>query len=185
MVTVRKTNAGFTLTELMVVVVILSLLAALSTPLFTRDNNARRGRGWAQIVAQTLQRAHFQAMGDRASIHVKLYRTHITMEREDPPGTFTLLSSIQGPVADGVTTVAIWGASSTGDVPTNGTKLPSIPTSPPEIIFSSLGSTNGSANWKVYVANEMLPVGHPDAGFVVEVTWLTGYVSSSQMWTPS
>src|ERR1039458_10079710 len=88
MVTVRKRDAGFTLTELMVVVVIISLLAAVSTPLFSRDNNARKGRDWAKMVAQLLQRARFQSMGDRANIHVVFSRTQVDIFREDPPGTY-------------------------------------------------------------------------------------------------
>ena len=193
MVGARKNQAGFTLTELMVVVVILSLLAALSTPLFTKDNSARRGRGWAKIVAQTLQRARFQALGDRAPIHVKLYRTHIDMYREDPPvlpattKTYTHLSSTAGPEADGEKTVAIWAARTDSSPPTeqdsNLTGAPSDPTDgmprPNEIIFLPLGSTTNNANWRIYLRNEHLTSKHPDAAFVINVRGLTGFVSSN------
>lgn len=101
MVTVRKRDAGFTLTELMMVVVILSLLAAISTPLFTRDNNARKGRDWSKMVAQLLQRARFQALGDRANIHVLFYRTRVDMYREEPPGAATPFTLLLHPGARG------------------------------------------------------------------------------------
>lgn len=185
MVTVRKRDAGFTLTELMVVVVIISLLAAVSTPLFSRDNNARKGRDWAKMVAQLLQRARFQAMGDRANIHVLLYRTHVDMYREETTGAFTLLSSTSGPAAEGDGTVAIWDARTDGTQPmgrnTTLSADPTPPTSPApanDIIFTSLGSTANTANWRVFLRNELLQSGHPDASFVINIGGLTGFISS-------
>jgi len=192
MVTVRKRDTGFTLTELMVVVVIISLLAALSTPLFTRDNNARRGRDWAKVVAQLLQRARFQAMGDRANIHVMLSRTQVDMFREDSPGTYTLLSSTPGPVAAGTQTVAIWDAKVTNltslpeaqVLPTAGNAAPTAPGSN-DIVFTSVGNATTfsdkttPASWRVFLRNELLPSIHPDASFVINVTGLTGFISSN------
>jgi prepilin-type N-terminal cleavage/methylation domain-containing protein len=197
MVTRRRAQAGFTLTELMVVVVILSLLAAVSTPLFTRDNNARKGRGWSHVVAQTLQRARFQAMGDHANIHVLLYRTHIETYRENvptpssPTTTYTLLTSIPGPLADSAQTVAIWDARTNTTAPTtkNSTDLEATPGPPVEgsprnneIIFTSLGGTVGTKNWRIYIRNELLPTAHPDASFVIDVGGLTGFVTENDKW---
>jgi prepilin-type N-terminal cleavage/methylation domain len=190
MLTDRKTDSGFTLTEVMVVVVILSLLAALSTPLFTRDNTARKGRDWAKVVAQILQRARFQAMGDRANIHVLLYRTRVEMYRQNGTGlatTYTLLSTIAGPAADVPPgTVAIWDARSDGAVPTakvladTTVALPVPPAPRPnDIVFTSLGSTMGNANWRVFMRNELLPAINPDASFVINIGGLTGYISSN------
>jgi prepilin-type N-terminal cleavage/methylation domain-containing protein len=184
MVSVRKTQAGFTLTETMVVVVILGLLAALSTPLLTRDNTARKGRDWSKIVAQTLQRAHFQALGDRTTIHVLLYRTRIDMYRHGTPPV--LLSSTPGPVAAADRTVAIWAANKTGTAPTqaeltDSTSTPSfspdLPTN--DIAFSSLGSTTDNSSWSIYIRNELLPANHPDASFLLTVRGLTGFVSAN------
>jgi prepilin-type N-terminal cleavage/methylation domain-containing protein len=185
MVTVRKTQAGFTLAETMVVLVILGILAALSTPLITRDNTARRGRDWAKIVAQTLQRARFQALGDRTTIHVLLYRTRIDMYRHGTPPV--LLSSIHGPVAAGDQTVAIWAANKTATEPTqadltDATATPSfspdLPTN--DIAFTSLGSTTDSSSWSIYLRNELLRPTHPDASFLITVGGLTGFVSSNR-----
>ncbi len=181
------------MTELMVVLVILSLLAALSMPLFTRDNAARKGRGWSNIVAQTLQRARFQAMGDRANIHVMLYRTRIDIYREDiapPPSnatSYTLLSTIHGPVPEGLETVAIWEARTDLTVPggqdTDFIASPAPPTAGApksnEIIFTTLGSTLGNANWRVYIRTELLPSAHPDSSFLVKIGGLTGYVTAN------
>jgi prepilin-type N-terminal cleavage/methylation domain-containing protein len=184
MVSVRRTQAGFTLTETMVVVVILGLLAAISTPLLLRDNTARKGRDWAKIVAQTLQRARFQAMGDRTNIHVLLYRTHIDMYRLDAAPV--LLSSTHSPIAPGDTTIAVWAANKTGTTPTQAELTDSAPTpslSPTlpdnDIAFSPLGSTSDNSSWWVYLRNELLPANHPDASFLVTVRGLTGFVSGN------
>ncbi len=189
MVTVRKRDAGFTLTELMMVVVILSLLAAISTPLFTRDNNARKGRDWSKMVAQLLQRARFQALGDRANIHVLFYRTRVDMYREEPPGAatpFTLLSSTPGPAAEGDKTVAIWDARTDGTLPSAQNSAlvgaPAAPTSPTpanDLVFTSLGSTANTASWRVFLRNELLSSVHPDASFVINIWGLTGFISSN------
>lgn len=185
----RRSDGGFTLTELMVVVVILSLLAALSTPMFTRDNNARKGRDWAKTVAQLLQRARFQAMGDRADVHVQLYRTHVDLYRKDVSGattTYTLLASVAGPVVDGDKTVAIWDARSDGTLPTaqssslTGTAAqPTSPTAANDIVFTSIGSTANTTSWRVFVRNELLNSNHPDASFVINIGGLTGYISTN------
>ncbi len=192
MAIVRKSDTGFTLTELMVVVVILSLLAALSTPLFSRDNAARKGRDWAKMVAQLLQRARFQAMGDRANIHVVFSRTEVDIFREDSAGTFTALSSTLGPVAAGDKTVAIWDAKSTNLTSLPGNQiLPTAGNTPPtapgtnDIVFTSVGSATTFSdkttpvNWRVFMRNELLPSGHPDASFVINIGGLTGFISSN------
>jgi prepilin-type N-terminal cleavage/methylation domain-containing protein len=189
MVAARRADAGFTLTELMVVVVILSLLAALSTPLFMRDNKAAKGRGWRDIVAQTLQRARFQAMGDRTNIHVLLYRTRIDMYRAEPDATFTRLSSTPGPAADDAQTVALWDAASGSAPPPTTQAAATNPTTVKvggatvsaidEIVFTSLGGTRSTESWRVYIRNELLPSGHPDASFVINVGGLTGFVSAN------
>lgn len=185
----RTRDRGFTLTEVMVVVVILSLLAALSTPMFTRDNNARRGRDWTKSVAQILQRARFQAMGDRADIHVLFYRTHVDMYRKEVSASstsYTLLASVQGPMADDARTVAIWDARSDGTPPTAQSGIlaaapaqPTTPTAANDIVFTSLGSTANTTSWRVYLRNELLPSTHPDASFVISIGGLTGYITTN------
>jgi prepilin-type N-terminal cleavage/methylation domain-containing protein len=195
MVALRKNQAGFTLTEVMVVVVILSLLAALSTPLFRRDNTARKGRGWAYVVAQALQRARFQAMGDRANIHVELYRDHFKTYRQAPStvtttgtGTdtstqtstesLTTLSTTFGPEPDNdQKTIAIWDARTNGTAP--GSQNTAVPIG--RIVFVPLGGTAGNATWRIYIRNEFLSSTNPDGFFVIKVHGLTGLVSMRQL----
>jgi len=47
---------GFTLTELMIVVVILGILSAAAAPSFNKDDRAREGRDLAADVARELQK---------------------------------------------------------------------------------------------------------------------------------
>lgn len=171
----------------MVVVVILGILAALSTPLLTRDNTARKGRDWAKIVAQSLQKARFQALGDRATMHVLLYRTRVDIWGPRPGNpTPVLLSSTPGPAPQDDKTVAIWAANTTGTAPTGAeltdstttpTLTPPLPSN--DVSFTLLGATTNNSTWSIYIRNELLPAGHPDASFLITVSGLTGYVSSN------
>jgi prepilin-type N-terminal cleavage/methylation domain-containing protein len=181
----RSKQAGFTLTETMVVVVILGILAALSTPLITRDNTARKGRDWAKLVAQTLQRARFEALGERTTIHVLFYRTRIDIYRQASPAPI-LLSTLRAPVAPADQTIATWAIKSAATAPTAAeltdttaapSFTPSLPTN--DIAFTLLGATVNNTSWWIYIRNELLPASHPDASFLVNVQGLTGYVSAN------
>jgi len=68
---------GFTIIELMVVVVIISILAAVSAPVFTRDREEDRARGFANALAMDFQRTKFQVASTRLPIHVYLYSDRV------------------------------------------------------------------------------------------------------------
>jgi prepilin-type N-terminal cleavage/methylation domain-containing protein len=182
----RRHQAGFTLTEMMIVVVILGLLAAVSMPMFGRDNAARKGRDYVRQVAQVIQRARFQAMSDRRNMHVQFYRARVDVYAEDPPGTYALLSSLPSPVDATAETVAIWdllpaasaAPSAQSTNLTGAVANPSPPGDANDLIFTPLGGTQDNGSYTVYIRNELLPAGHPDAGFSVTITGLTGYVST-------
>jgi hypothetical protein len=118
-------------------------------------------------------------------MHVLFYRTHVDIYRQATPNP-VLLSTTPGPAAAGDKTVAIWAVQKTGPVPsaaalTDPTTPPTFSPSLPDndIAFSLLGSTTDNSTWSIYIRNELLPAGHPDASFLITVSGLTGYISSN------
>ncbi|MGC9984218.1 MAG: type II secretion system protein [Polyangia bacterium] len=172
----RSRQAGFTVTEMMVVLVIIGLLAAVATPSLTRDSKARKGRDFANYVAQAMQRAHLDAMSLRVPTFTLICGSSVVTYRNDQN---TPLRSLSAP-----TGVAIWDANITNTVPSSAV----LPTSQGAgcvwLYFNSMGNagtTISSANlasWTVYVRNTNLPPTHPDGGFVIGVTGLTSFVST-------
>jgi len=186
MKTKRETESGFSLTELMIVVVILGLLAAVSMPMFGKDNTARKGRDFVRQVAQVVQRARFQAMSDRKNMHVQFYRSRVDVYAEDPAGTYVMLSSLSSPIDSATQTLAIWDLLPTGSTAPTGQSShltgaranPSATNDPNDLVLTPLGGTLNNGSWTIYIRNELLTAGHPDAGFAIKVTGLTGYVST-------
>jgi prepilin-type N-terminal cleavage/methylation domain-containing protein len=171
----RSRQAGFTITEMMVVLVIIGLLAAVATPSLTRDSTARKGRDFANVVAQGLQRAHLDAMNLRAS--------HIVQLCADSMSVFNLAFSGSVPIRS-VTAppgVAIWDATTSLTDPAPTGRLSNCKL----IYFNPTGNAGVStsaadlASWNIYVRNEnLVNPNHPDGGFLISVTGLTAFVST-------
>jgi type II secretion system protein H len=82
---------GFTLIEMMTVVVLITILASIAIPLATRQLRDRRTQEVAQQIASTFQNARARAMGRGSAILVR-YTPGV-------PGSFTTLEAQRGPDA--------------------------------------------------------------------------------------
>lgn len=67
----RSGAAGFTMLELLVVIVLIGILASLSSPLFSSGVSAAEHRAAARAVAQTLRFARSEAIANRTDVGVE------------------------------------------------------------------------------------------------------------------
>ena len=85
----RRASRGFTLIELMVVVVIVGITAALTMPVTTEQMRQRRARDTAQQVARFYNTARMRALGRGAAVLVQF----------NPTTGLRMIESIEGPTA--------------------------------------------------------------------------------------
>lgn len=96
----RTNQRGFTLVEMMTVVIMITVLASAAVPLATRQMRDRRVQEVAQQIATTYQNARMRAMGRGGAILVRY--------TPGTPGTFTTLEAQRGPnsTANGIANAA-------------------------------------------------------------------------------
>jgi prepilin-type N-terminal cleavage/methylation domain-containing protein len=191
----RRPDHGFTLTEMMVVVVIVGLLSAVATPFFGRDRLAREGRDFASSIARDLQKARVQAITDRLAIRAFIYRDRIEFRSAVPgatPGAPPRAATTADPVMrvlrgrEELTIADAVPLPNAGAAPAPDAQV--LTTAAPVVVeFNSLGQAQlvgGGAFTGVtlYVRNNGLQVSHPERFHRIDVTALTGFVSLQPRW---
>lgn len=172
----RSRQTGFTVTEMMVVLVIIGLLAAVATPSLTRDSTARKGREFASFVAQGLQRTHLDAMSLRVTHIALVCGDGVDLYRVDQTNPVRSLYAPPG--------VVILDAAANGSVPSTAVLGTERPGQCVRIFFNTMGNAGTTAaaanltSWRIYIRNQNLPPNHPDGGFVIPLTGLTSFVST-------
>jgi prepilin-type N-terminal cleavage/methylation domain-containing protein len=184
-------DAAFTLTELMIVVVILGVLAAVATPYMARDRKAVLGKEYAGQVTRDLQRAHIQAVSERLAIRAFVYLDRIELRSWVPgasPGAAPRAPLTSDPLLRTIKTrtgVDIY------NVLTTTTPVPTVP-----VLTTAAGvlidfTTQGQAQFVgqpalspayVFVKNSAVQPSHPDATYRVDLRALTGYVALHTGW---
>ena len=75
--------AGFTMLELLVVIVLIGVLAAISPPIFSNGVSAAEHRALARSVAQTLRFARSEAVANRTDVGVEFNLQDRTFQLPD------------------------------------------------------------------------------------------------------
>jgi prepilin-type N-terminal cleavage/methylation domain-containing protein len=191
-----KTNAsmGFTLVELMVVVVIISILAVISAPVLTRDRDEDRVRTFANALAMDFQRTKFQVVSTRLPMHIYLYSDRVEFRESTgvDGGAAPALPTLATPpqrvlrAENGVSIRFVTGTRT--PIPTAGGPT----TAPPafEMQVDGLGRTRRivsgapvEAMTYIWIETSRLSAAHPSRRFRLDVSPLTGIVQLKTNWT--
>lgn len=177
---------GFTLVELMIVLVIIGIMSALATPLLTRDQQTDAGRAFASQIARELQKVRSEAISSRLTVRAYAFADRVEFRSYKlgaTPGAAPVVPDVTDPLLGSVKAkagVVIWNAvAPTASAPTAAVLTA---TTSAQIDFQSRGTAQlvGApvpSSAVLYIKNTNLPNGTEYASYRVDVTALTGFVT--------
>jgi prepilin-type N-terminal cleavage/methylation domain-containing protein len=183
--------AGFTLTELMVVVGLIGILAALASPYLAKERKATLGGAFGAQVVRELQRVRVQALSERLPIRAFIYRDRVELRSwvagarpGDPPraalSSDPVLRTIPAP-----NNVDVYDVLTTSSPAPGAVVLTSSAAA--QIDFNAQGQMQFVGQPLMtpafmFIRNRNVKDNHLDAYTRVDIRSLTGYVAMRTGW---
>ncbi|HEY2903934.1 MAG TPA: prepilin-type N-terminal cleavage/methylation domain-containing protein [Polyangia bacterium] len=182
----RRHAGGFTLVELMVVVIIIGIMSALATPLLTRDQQTDAGRIFATEVARELQKARTEAISTRMGVRAYAFADRVEF-RSYKLGATPGAAPTAPAVTDGLlgmvrakTGVAIWNVLAPTAAAPGAATLTTAVSAQLDLLNRGTAQLIGSpvpTSAVFYVHNTNLPAGSEYGSYRIDVNALTGFVT--------
>lgn len=187
---VRARDGGFTLTEMMIVLVIVGVMAGIAAPLAGRDRRGWQARQYASELARDLQKSRVQAVADRLPLRAYVFRDRVEFRSGLPGATEAaapIAPSLATPVREVLAArpdVSIYAVTGAAAIPA-GQVLNTV--APVEIEFAATGGAQlvGAPQMTgafIYIRNDRLNPGHPNRDYRIDVSALTGFVRMQDRW---